>query len=92
MDGTQIFAAIMFLGMIAAVLHGAMIAFLETLQDRAKFSHHWTVYPSELYKYTKMNIVGCIICWFVILIFAPVCALGGLIRRLFTIGRKTKAE
>ena len=87
MDGGQIFAFIMFFAMVTATLHGSMIAILQTLQDRAEFPHHWTVYPSELYKYTKMNIVGCIVCWLVVLIFAPICALGGLIRRLFTIGR-----
>ena len=87
MDGIQIFAIILFLTMIIIILHAPVIIILQTLQDRAEFSHHWTVYPSELYKYTKMNIVGCIMCWLIILIFAPACALGGLIRRLFTIGR-----
>ena len=88
MDGAQIFATIMFFGTVTAVLHGSIVAILQTLQDKAKFPHHGTVYPSELYKYTKMNMVGCIICWLVVLIFAPACALGGLIRRLFTVGRK----
>lgn len=89
MDGVQIFVIIMFSGIVLMLsfLHVPVIAILETLQDNAEFPHHWTVYPSELYQYTKMNIVGCVICWLVILIFAPACALGGLIRRLFTIGR-----
>ena len=87
MDGTQIFALIIFFGVVLMLLHAPVIIILQILQDRAEFPHHWTVYPSELYRYTKMNIVGCIICWLVILVFAPACALGGLIRRLFTIGR-----
>ena len=87
MEGNQIFALILFSVMVLTLLHAPVIIILQALQDKAEFPHHWTVYPSELYRYTKMNIVGCIICWLVILVFAPACALGGLIRRLFTIGR-----
>ena len=88
LEGIQIFAIVMASLIATVLLHSGVICILNYIQDKADFPNHITVYPSELYKYTKMNMFGCIVCWIVLLPFAPYCTLGGLVRRLFTVGRR----
>ena len=88
LEGIEIFAIIVSCLIASLLLHGGVITVLNYFQDKANFPNYTTFYPSELYKYTKMNMFGCIVCWIILLPFAPYCTLGGLVRRLFTIGRK----
>ena len=44
--------------------------------------------PGTLYKFTKMNWFGCIISWVIFLPFTFLFEFGGIIKWLFTVGRK----
>lgn len=44
--------------------------------------------PEELYQHSKMNIVGCLIVYLLFIILIPVFTIGGIIKWLFTVGRK----
>ena len=45
-------------------------------------------FPTRLYKYTKMNMFGCIICSILIGILIPVYAICAIIYYIFHVGRK----
>lgn len=44
--------------------------------------------PGTLHSFTKMNWFGCIISWIVLLPFTFLLEIGGVIKWLFTVGRK----
>jgi len=46
--------------------------------------------PMDLYRITKMNLFGCIVVWTLLVPFCTFCSIGGLIKWLFTAGRKKR--
>lgn len=46
--------------------------------------------PMDLYRITKMNLFGCIMVWTLLVPFCTFCSIGGLIKWLFTVGRKKR--
>ena len=46
--------------------------------------------PMDLYRITKMNLFGCIVVWTLLVPLCTFCSIGGLIKWLFTVGRKKK--
>lgn len=43
--------------------------------------------PEDLYQHSKMNAVGCLIIYLLLIALIPIFTLGGIIKWLFTVGR-----
>lgn len=77
-----IFAGVVLSGM----LHVAVWRALVTIINDDKFPTLYT--PKTLYSFTKMNWFGCIVTYLLLLPFTFAFQVGGILKWLFTIGRK----
>ena len=48
--------------------------------------------PMDLYRITKMNLFGCIVVWTLLVPLCTFCSIVGLIKWLFTVGKKKKGK
>lgn len=78
---------IIFAGVIlSGMLHVASWRALATIINDDKFPILYT--PKTLYSFTKMNWFGCIVIYILLLPFTFALQIGGILKWLFTIGRK----
>ena len=88
MAGNEI-ALLILLGIaVSGLIHWCTYGIISTIINSEKFPLLYT--PGSLYKYTKMNWVGCIMTWLILLPFTFALELGGVIKWLFTAGRKSE--
>ena len=73
---------------ISSLAHWFAYSIIVSLIDNKSFPLLYT--PGSLYKFTKMNWFGCVASWTILLPFTFVLQLGGIIKWLFTVGRKSE--
>ena len=80
----EIFILIIILAMIECASHFTVGAVLYLVDE------DWPVFytPATFYELTNMNWFGCIIAYIILLPFAFVFEIGGILKWLFTVGRK----
>lgn len=44
--------------------------------------------PKDLYQHSKINIVGCLVLYILFISLIPIFTIGGVIKWLFTVGRR----
>lgn len=44
--------------------------------------------PKDLYQHSKMNAIGCLVLYILFIGLVPIFTVGGIIKWLFTVGRK----
>ena len=86
MAWNEIGLIILFSIIFSGLAHWFIWDVLRTLIDNRKFPLLYT--PGTLYKFTKMNWFGCVASWVILLPFTFLFELGGVIKWLFTVGRK----
>ena len=71
---------------LSGMLHVTMWRVLATIINDDKFPILYT--PKTLYSFTKMNWFGCVVIYILLLPFTFALQIGGILKWLFTIGRK----
>ena len=79
---------ILFSTVFSGLAHGFAYSIVLSLIDNSKFPFLYT--PGTLYKFTKMNWFGCVMTWIILLPFTFLFELGGIIKWLFMVGRKSE--
>lgn len=70
----------------SGMMHVVSWRALATIIDNDKFPVLYT--PKTLYSFTKMNWFGCIMIYILLLPFTFTFQIGGILKWLFTVGRK----
>ena len=80
---------LIFIGtVVSGFVHWFAYSIVITLTDNKSFPLLYT--PGSLYKFTKMNWFGCVASWIILLPFTFALQIGGVIKWLFTVGRKSE--
>ena len=84
MTGKEIILMLTLILVVSAILHCA--SYLVIRWNDFDFPLLFT--PMDIYYYKRMNIVGSIITWILLLPFCSMFELLGILKYLFTLGRK----